>query len=152
MIKYRLIERKDMRKGAEEDAKLYYPQLVGNGRVEFETLIEEIAEQASLTTGDVKNCVDRLIYNTAHHLKEGRSVDMGDIGSFWTALRSGGSPTKKDYDSAVMMRTAKVVFRPGKALREALEQMQFQRVSEDEPEQQPSADDDDNEQDGPTVQ
>ena len=150
MIKYRLIERKDMRKDAEEGAKLFYPQLVGNGRVAFETLVDEIAEQTSLTTGDVKNCVDRLIYNLTHHLKEGRSVDMGDIGSFWVSLRSGGAETETEYDVEELMRKVKIVFRPGKALREAQEQMQYQRVSEGDPETETP--DDDETQDGPVVQ
>ena len=113
MLKYTLIERRDMRRDAEPDAKLYYPQLVHNGRVEFETFCDEIAEQTSLTTGDVKNCVDRIVHNIAHHLREGRSVDCGDLGSFLLSLRSAGAATKKDYDVSELMRKAKVMFYPG---------------------------------------
>ena len=150
MIKYRLIERKDMRKDAEEGAKLFYPQLVGNGRVAFETLVDEIAEQTSLTTGDVKNCVDRIVHNIAHHLREGRSVDCGDLGSFLLSLRSAGAATKKDYDVSELMRKAKVMFYPGKELREIRETLQYQRVSDEEAEEEDP--DEGGNDDGPVVQ
>ena len=38
-----------MTKGAADDSTLMYPQLVSNGRVSFESLCEEVAEQSSLT-------------------------------------------------------------------------------------------------------
>lgn len=150
MLKYTLIERRDMRRDAEPDAKLYYPQLVHNGRVEFETFCDEIAEQTSLTTGDVKNCVDRIVHNIAHHLREGRSVDCGDLGSFLLSLRSAGAATKKDYDVSELMRKAKVMFYPGKELREIRETLQYQRVSDEEAEEEEP--DEGGNDDGPVVQ
>lgn len=154
MLKYTLIERRDMRKDAEPDAKLYYPQLVHNGRVEFETFCEEIAEQTSLTSGDIKNCVDRMVHNIAWHLREGRSVDCGDLGSFLLALRSGGAPTKAAYDVEKQMRKAKVMFYPGKELREIRETLQYQRVTEEEAADPDEEDPDEGggNDDGPTVQ
>ena len=151
MLKYRLVERKNLSKDAEPDSTLLYPQLVSNDRVPFETLCEEIAEQTSLTTGDVKNCVDRLIRNTAWHLKEGRSVDMGDIGSFWLALRSSGAATAEDYDPKQLMRQAKVVYRPGKKLREVQESLQFERVASTTDDEEPDVPVEDDEEDLPEV-
>lgn len=153
MLSYKLIERKDMRKDAEADAKLYYPQLVHNGRVSFDTFCEEIAEQTSLTRGDIKNCMDRIVYNIAHHLKEGRSVDCGDLGTFWIALRSVGASTKKDYDVSEMMRKANVSFRPGKELRGIQSSLQYQRVEDGEP-MEPEDDEEETggNDDGPVVQ
>lgn len=118
MLKYRLIQRKDMSKDASEDAKLYYPQLVNNGKVAFEALCEEVAEQSSLTSGDIKNCMDRLINCLVRHLQEGRTVDCGDMGSFRITIRSAGSINKDDYDATTMMRDPKVVYHPGKKLRD----------------------------------
>ena len=81
MLKFKLIEKKDMSKDAGDGAKLFYPQLVSNGRVSFDSLCDEVAEQSSLTSGDIKNCMDRLINCLVRHLQEGRSVDCGDLGS-----------------------------------------------------------------------
>lgn len=118
MLKYKLVQRKDMTKGALENAKLYYPQVINQGRVSFDSLCEEVAEQSSLTSGDIKNCMDRLINCLVRHLKEGRSVDCGDLGSFRINIRSSGADTPEAYDAATMMRKPSVQYYLGKKLRD----------------------------------
>ena len=118
MLKYKLVQRKDMSKGALEGSKLYYPQVINQGRVSFDSLCEEVAEQSSLTSGDIKNCLDRLINCLVRHLKEGRSVDCGDLGSFRINIRSTGADTPEAYDAATMMRKPSVQYYLGKKLRD----------------------------------
>lgn len=118
MLRYKLVQRKDMTKGALENAKLYYPQVINQGRVSFDSLCEEVAEQSSLTSGDIKNCMDRLINCLVRHLKEGRSVDCGDLGSFRINIRSTGAATPEAYDAATMMRQPGVQYFAGKKLRD----------------------------------
>ena len=118
MLRYKLVQRKDMTKGALENAKLYYPQVINQGRVSFDSLCEEVAEQSSLTSGDIKNCMDRLINCLVRHLKEGRSVDCGDLGSFRINIRSTGADTPEAYDAATMMRKPSVQYYLGKKLRD----------------------------------
>ena len=118
MLKYKLVQRKDMTKGALENAKLYYPQVINQGRVSFDSLCEEVAEQSSLTSGDIKNCMDRLINCLVRHLKEGRSVDCGDLGSFRINIRSTGAETPEAYDAATMMRKPSIQYYLGKKLRD----------------------------------
>lgn len=118
MLRYKLVQRKDMSKGALEGSKLYYPQVINQGRVSFDSLCEEVAEQSSLTSGDIKNCLDRLINCLVRHLKEGRSVDCGDLGSFRINIRSTGADTPEAYDAATMMRKPSVQYYLGKKLRD----------------------------------
>ena len=118
MVRYKLGQREDMSKGAWENAKLYYPQVINQGRVSFDSLCEEVAEQSSLTSGDIKNCMDRLINCLVRHLKEGRSVDCGDLGSFRINIRSTGADTPEAYDAATMMRKPSVQYYLGKKLRD----------------------------------
>lgn len=118
MLRYKLVQRKDMSKGALEGSKLYYPQVINLGRVSFDSLCEEVAEQSSLTSGDIKNCLDRLINCLVRHLKEGRSVDCGDLGSFRINIRSTGAATPEAYDAATMMRKPSVQYYLGKKLRD----------------------------------
>lgn len=35
MLRYKLVQRKDMTRGALENAKLYYPQVINQGRVSY---------------------------------------------------------------------------------------------------------------------
>lgn len=118
MLRYKLVQRKDMSKGALEGSKLYYPQVINQGRVSFDSLCEEVAEQSSLTSGDIKNCMDRLINCLVRHLKEGRSVDCGDLGSFRINIRSSGADTPETYDAATMMRKPSIQYYLGKKLRD----------------------------------
>lgn len=118
MLRYKLVQRKDMTRGALEDAKLYYPQVINQGRVSFDSLCEEVAEQSSLTSGDIKNCMDRLVNCLVRHLKEGRSVDCGDLGSFRINIRSTGADTPETYDAATMMRKPSIQYYLGKKLRD----------------------------------
>ena len=118
MLRYKLVQRKDMSKGALEGSKLYYPQVINQGRVSFDSLCEEVAEQSSLTSGDIKNCMDRLINCLVRHLKEGRSVDCGDLGSFRINIRSTGADTPEAYDAATMMRKPSGQYYLGKKLRD----------------------------------
>lgn len=118
MLRYKLVQRKDMTRGALEGSKLYYPQVINQGRVSFDSLCEEVAEQSSLTSGDIKNCMDRLINCLVRHLKEGRSVDCGDLGSFRINIRSTGADTPEAYDAATMMRKPSVQYYLGKKLRD----------------------------------
>ena len=118
MLKYKLVQRKDMTNGALEGSKLYYPQVINQGRVSFDSLCEEVAEQSSLTSGDIKNCMDRLINCLVRHLKEGRSVDCGDLGSFRINIRSTGADTPEAYDAATMMRKPSIQYYLGKKLRD----------------------------------
>lgn len=118
MLRYKLVQRKDMSKGALEGSKLYYPQVINLGRVSFDSLCEEVAEQSSLTSGDIKNCMDRLVNCLVRHLKEGRSVDCGDLGSFRINIRSTGAGTPETYDAATMMRKPSIQYYLGKKLRD----------------------------------
>lgn len=118
MLKYKLVQRKDMSKGALEGSKLYYPQVINQGRVSFDSLCEEVAEQSALTSGDIKSCMDRLVNCLVRHLKEGRSVDCGDLGSFRINIRSTGADTPETYDAATMMRKPSIQYYLGKKLRD----------------------------------
>ena len=68
-ISYTLVQRKDMSKGALEDAKLYYAQAVSTRRVNFDDLCDEIAETCTLTSADIKAVLDRVIWGMVTHRK-----------------------------------------------------------------------------------
>lgn len=136
MLRFKLIEKKDMSKDAGDGAKLFYPQLVSNGRVSFDSLCDEVAEQSSLTSGDIKNCMDRLINCLVRHLQEGRSVDCGDLGSFGITLRSAGAQSKDAYDVSTMMREPGVQYYLGKKLRNMRKtNIKYERITAEDGEQ-----------------
>lgn len=122
-IKFKLIQKRDMKGG-----KKYYPQVITNGNVTFTKLCQEIAEQSSLTDGDVKNCLDRLSYVLASHLSDGQNVSLGDLGSFGVMAKGEGKDKAEEFVTARDMKRLSVRYFPGKRIREVQDNATYQRV------------------------
>ncbi|OKZ34711.1 HU family DNA-binding protein [Parabacteroides sp. merdae-related_45_40] len=129
-IKFKLVERKDWSKGAPEGATLFYAQPVGGEIISFEELCESIAEETALTSADVKACFDRCSRHMSRHLREGRAVRMGEIGTFRPSVGSKGAKTKEEFQVATMMKKPGITFIPGKMIQEAREKITFTRVKD----------------------
>lgn len=124
-----------MSEGAAEDAKLWYPQLVTSGKLSFDDLCEQAAEESTLSSADIKACMDRVIRCLARNMLNGFTVDCGDLGSFRINLRSSGVINKEDYDPEAMMRTPSVQYFPGKFLKDSREtKTRFERIDAEDDE------------------
>lgn len=132
-ITYTLVQRKDMSKGALEGAKLFYAQAVMSRRVVFDDLCDEIAETCTLTSADIKAVLDRVIWAMVTHLRNGEIVQFADLGNFRIAIGSPGVSNPEDFN-AVMIRRPKVVFSPGKRLRDMRNLAKFNRFTVDKDE------------------
>lgn len=122
-IKFKLIQKRDMKGG-----KKFYPQVINNGSVTFAKLCQEIAEQSSLTEGDVKNCLDRLSYVLASHLADGRNVSLGDLGKFGVVAKGKGADSESDFVTNRDMHRPSVRYFPGKRIREVQDSAKYERV------------------------
>ena len=100
-ISYTLVQRKDMSKGALEDAKLYYALAVNTRRVDFDDLCDEIAETCTLTSADIKAVLDRVIWAMVSHLKNSELVQFGDLGNFRISVGSTGSATPEEFSASI---------------------------------------------------
>ena len=116
-----------MSEGAGPDAKLYYARAVSSGEMTLEELCEDIAESSTLTSADVKACLDRLAWIISKNLKAGRIVQMGELGNFRLTVGSKGSITKEDFNAS-LIKKPKVVFHPGKRIQEARTETSFERI------------------------
>lgn len=142
-VKYRLVLRKDMSKGAEADAKLFYAASSSNGKCDLAALCEIIADRSAATPGDVKLVLDGLLFVVKQKLLDGQTIQMGDLGYFQAVLGSKGVGTKKDF-TPDMVRRPRVVFRPGKELLELAKKLKTERMMLDKL-------DDEEEEDRPVI-
>lgn len=129
-MRYKLVQRKDFTRGAEPDAKKYYAQIVSNGTVSFDEFCEDVAEETALTSADVKSCIDRMTRQLAKHLREGRTVQLGELGTMRASVASTGSDTVDGFDASKMMKKPTFSFMPGKRLQEAREKVLYERISD----------------------
>ena len=149
-ISYRLVQRRDMSKGAGPDDKLYYAQSVSNGSVDFNTVCENIAKISTASTGDVKVVLDGLIYEIKRAMKSGQIVQIVGLGSFQAIVSSSGSTTQEDFQAS-QVKTPKIVFRASKDLRQTAMNLTFNKI--DLATETPEGGEDDEEiEDGPVVQ
>lgn len=128
-VRYILVERRDFSKGAPEGAKKFFAQISNNGIISFDELCASIAEESALTSADVKGVLDRAFRLLAANIGAGRTVQMGDLGSFRPAISSAGAPTAEAFDATVMMRPMRLTYLPSRALKKAVNQkVQYVRV------------------------
>jgi predicted histone-like DNA-binding protein len=125
-VKFRLIDRKNLGKDAGDAPRKLYAQAVNNGYVTFSELCEDISENCTLTSADVKAVMDRMNFTLDKHLRAGRIVQFGEIGNFRMSVGSSGSTEAKEFHTA-QIRKPKIVFTPGGRLQVARRLTTFEK-------------------------
>ena len=126
-IKYRLVLRKDMTKGAAAGSKLYYAVNKSTGTCDFEELCDQIADRSTASRGDVQVVVDGLLYILKQRLQKGETVQLGDLGHFQAVIGSKGTKLESDFNASLIKRP-RIVFR---SERDAKERHRPRQVRED---------------------
>lgn len=125
-IKYRLVLRKDMTKGAAADSKLYYAVNKSTGTCDFEELCDQIADRSTASRGDVHVVVDGLLYILKQRLQ------LGDLGHFQAVIGSKGTKLESDFNASLIKRP-RIVFRPSVTLKSVTSLVKFEKIVPDAP-------------------
>ncbi|WP_455639024.1 HU family DNA-binding protein [Parabacteroides sp.] len=125
--KYTLVLRKDLRKGAEEGSKLYYANAKAAGVCDMYELCDLISLSSTASAGDVRLILDQLIEVMKRSLGKGEVVQVGELGNFQLQFGSTGTATKKEFNQA-LIKSKRIVFRPGKTLRESIKNYSFEKL------------------------
>ena len=123
-MKYKLVERKNPQ-NPQAPGKLYAAP-VSNGRVSQKDISADIVLLSSLARGDVGNVIDSLIDTVPKYLLMGKSVSLGDLGTFRLSFSSKGVDTAEAFNTN-MISGVKVIFTPSVELREKIKQAKFDR-------------------------
>lgn len=122
-MKYKLVEKANPLKRTE---KKWYANAVNQGVVGQKEIALNIADKSSLTTGDIANVIENLLQEMPKELIQGKSVKLGDFGSFRLSLSSEGADTQEKFNAS-MIKNAKVIFTPGTQLKEAIAKVKYER-------------------------
>ena len=131
-IKYRLVLRKDMTKGAAAGSKLYYAVNKSTGTCDFEELCDQIADRSTASRGDVQVVVDGLLYILKQRLQKGETVQLGDLGHFQAVIGSKGTKLESDFNASLIKRP-RIVFRPSVTLKSVTGLAKFEKIVPDAP-------------------
>ncbi|MBL7559529.1 HU family DNA-binding protein [Olleya sp. YSTF-M6] len=106
----------------------YYAAAIADGEVDLDILAEQIAYECTVTESDCHAVLLSLERNIIHSLKQGRIVKLGRLGNFQVGLSSSGVDTIEAVNASLITK-ARILFRPGKRLRQLLTGLTYKKAS-----------------------
>jgi predicted histone-like DNA-binding protein len=110
------------------EPKKWYATAKASGELTFRNLAKEIsAGSTTVSDTDVLAVLNDLTKVLRRHLENGEVVRFGDFGAFQVAVGSSGAETEAKFNAS-LIRSNKVVFRPGIDLREMLATLKYEKA------------------------
>ncbi|WP_162126404.1 HU family DNA-binding protein [Flavobacterium phycosphaerae] len=123
-VKFKVVPRKNPQDVAAPEK--FYAAAISNGETDLEALSEMIAYQSTLTDTDCYAVLRSLEHNIINELKQGRIVRLGSLGNFQVSLSSEGKAVADEVTALDIVKN-RINFRPGKKLRQMLQQISYQK-------------------------
>ena len=105
----------------------YYAQAQARGDVSLRDMAERIQSTCTVHKSDVYAVLVALEDVVADAIQNGEIVRLGELCTLQVSLSGKGALTEEDYDTSLIKR-AKINFRPGVALANALASLSFSKV------------------------
>lgn len=101
----------------------YYPQAAPVEAITLKEIIGRIEKTSTVSSADCKAVLDALQYEVIAALKDGKSVRLGDLGSFRLTISSEGVATVEEAKKkgTSLIKAVKVQFHKSVAMDEALQ-------------------------------
>ena len=107
-MKIKLIERR--KPGTKTGPGKFYASPVNVGKKTLRDIAHDIAGRSSLTRGDILNVLSNFLDEVPPLLRDGFSVQLGELGTLRITLASNGAATKKEFHAESIK--PRVIFRP----------------------------------------
>ena len=125
-VTYSVVARKNMQK--KDDPAKYYAQAQASGDVGLDEISTRVEKACTVHSADVVAVLKALEDEMVDGLSRGEIVRLGNIGTFQVGLRSKGAEKPEDFKAANISK-ARVNFRPGPVLADAMKTLSFSKVS-----------------------
>ena len=129
MIKIKAVERQ-VGFGKDEKKKRWFPAIYLSSDVTFEEFIDKVADETTISSADVKAVFDRAGKVLVEQLREGKSVDCGDLGTFRPSLttKTGTGAETAEGVTMEMIDKLKVIYTPRVRVKDALKKVRLERL------------------------
>ncbi|WP_192821618.1 HU family DNA-binding protein [Rufibacter sp. LB8] len=117
-MEYSLVQRGNPAKPTA--AKKWYAQSVSTRKVPIRDIANRINQISTVSVPDTIAVIESLLTVLPEMLGEGAIVELGDFGSFRTVVSSEGTETPEEF-TAAQIKNVKILFRPGKLVKQAVE-------------------------------
>ncbi|MDR1407993.1 MAG: HU family DNA-binding protein [Tannerella sp.] len=122
-MKYKLLQRNNPQDPSQSK---WYAAPVSDGKVTRVDVAAEIVNISSLSRGDVSNVIECLIDVIPKYLLMGKSVSLGDLGTFRLSFSSDGVDNPAEMTVA-RIHGVRVLFVPSVNLKKTLDQIHFEK-------------------------
>ena len=106
----------------------FYAQAQARGEVNIREMSERIQQSCTVHKSDVYAVLVALEDVISEAIQNGEIVRLGDLCTLQVSLTGKGALTEEDYNTSLIKR-AKINFRPGTALANALASLSFSKVA-----------------------
>lgn len=107
--------------------KKWYANVANDGETTVDELSKEIEKFSALSEADIRGVIIALENVIIEKVTEGKIVRLDKLGSFYPSLSSEGVLKEEEFNSS-LIKTAKVNYRPGKRISDALKIAKFTKV------------------------
>lgn len=125
-IKYKVIERGEPGV-AGGGTKKFYASANVTGEKSLAGLTRDIEKISTVSGADIRAVLYALVDTMTGSLAEGQVVRLGELGSLRISISSEGKEKEKEVTPATI-KQARVVFTPGKAIKEMLETVTYEKM------------------------
>jgi predicted histone-like DNA-binding protein len=123
-MKYKLLERPNPQD--RQTPGKWYATPIHDGKVVQQEIAADIVNLSSLSRGDVGNVINCLIDTVPKYLLMGKSVNLGELGSFRVSFSSKGVDTPADFN-VDKISGIRILFTPSVELKRKLNSIHFEK-------------------------
>lgn len=124
-MKYVLVERG--KPGDTAAPKKWYASAKSSGELKLRDLSNRIADISTVSQIDTMAVLEALLQVIPDELADGNIVRLGELGSFYTTIKSGGSDDPDSFTASLIEKTS-IKFRPGKLVNNTLKTIEYKKV------------------------
>ena len=124
-VKYKIIE-KGQPGVAGGGVKKYYATSVFTGEKNLEQLTKSIEKISTVSGADIRAVLYAMVDVITEELSDSQIVRLGELGSLRLNVSSEGKDASKDINASAI-RSTKLVFTPGKKLKEMQQTLKFEK-------------------------
>lgn len=108
--------------------KKFYAKAISQGMIDFERLAYLVSNQCTVRESDCYAVLRALEHNIVDELKQGKVVQLGNLGNLQVGVSSIGEIASEDV-SSLSVKKAHMNFRAGSSLREMLEIVKYKMIT-----------------------
>lgn len=107
--------------------KKWYANVKTDGELTIDELSKEIEKFSALSEADIRGVIIALENVIVNEIVNGKIIRLDKLGSFYPGLSSDGAAKEAEFNVS-MIKSAKVNYRPGKRIQDALKVAKFTKT------------------------